>query len=774
MTKLKAFLIGFLLPAVALAAGSVRESENGYSSKQFFSRNYVQNYGAEENVAAVSASGSATVSRNTTSPIEGKGDFSISLPNNATDGVTWSLDAFDSKIKNGNCYAEVYYTASSIGSNVKVQAIRNSVAVGQSPILAVNSDPTKTFLNFPCGDLSAATTLRIQNDTGNSGTSAIKVDQVLVGLAPNIIQTAMQVVGGTITEATVSGVTYNIHTFTSSGQLCIVSGQGNIGYEVVAGGGGGGTGNGGGGGGGGILSGQAGAISGCYTVTVGAGGAGAQVTGAINSANGGDSSFVGYVSVTATGGGRGGSPAASSPNGGNGGSGGGSGNDGVSRTAGTGTSGQGYNGGVNTFVTSPYAAPGGGGAGGAGANNVNLSGTGGAGGVGLASVVPGSSAYYGGGGGGSGGNSSCTVGAGGNGGGGNGGCGSNPQTTPPQAGTANTGGGGGGGNGGQAGDIGGAGGSGRVAIWYPKINLLPSTYYSAAVNDVSAGVVFSSSSTQSQGGFSTTSFSTISITSLQTYASYIGKATACSTNTDLCFKMSGLPAGKYEVTLTGGYFGDSTNTSSCDLAIYDGTTRRTWISSIGQPVDARGFNSNATVPFEYTGVGDREFKVQIRRASGTGTCFASFRDGADASSNIPALTLMIKPLSQNLPAPVLVGSVTSGSTGAERIERVRFGGASERSNCTTSPCTIYSQSGSWVSSVTKNATGNYTVNIASGVFSAEPTCSGNAKSIGSQNTALIPVDSAGSSTSKRFDVMRIGSAGTNDDAYVEYICYGPR
>src|SRR5690606_26051426 len=43
-------------------------------------------------------------------------------------------------------------------------------------------------------------------------------------------------------------------------------------------------------------------------------------------------------------------------------------------------------------------------------------------------------------------------------------------------------------------------------------------------------------------------------------------------------------------------------------------------------------------------------------------------------------------LDQNLPAPVLVGSVTSQSTGAERIERALI------SN-TANPCSITSQSG---------------------------------------------------------------------------------
>jgi len=61
--------------------------------------------------------------------------------------------------------------------------------------------------------------------------------------------------------------------------------------------------------------------------------------------------------------------------------------------------------------------------------------------------------------------------------------------------------------------------------------------------------------------------------------------------------------------------------------------------------------------------------------------------------------------------------VTSQSTGAERIERVRVA-----ASCTSSPCTIASQSGSWVSSITRTTTGTYVLNINSGIFASAPDC----------------------------------------------------
>ncbi len=80
----------------------------------------------------------------------------------------------------------------------------------------------------------------------------------------NIIAT-----GGTITYVG----DYIIHTFTSSGTFTISSGTGDVEYLVIGGGGGASI---GGGGAGGYLTGtNASMVVGSYTVTIGAGGAGA-------------------------------------------------------------------------------------------------------------------------------------------------------------------------------------------------------------------------------------------------------------------------------------------------------------------------------------------------------------------------------------------------------------------------------------------------------------------------------------------------------------------
>lgn len=84
--------------------------------------------------------------------------------------------------------------------------------------------------------------------------------------------------GGTSTTQEVNSIgtkqVYNIHAFTTSGNLTVTQG-GTFEYMVAAGGGGGGSDMGGGGGGGGFLTGNITLNPGTYTVTVGAGGTGA-------------------------------------------------------------------------------------------------------------------------------------------------------------------------------------------------------------------------------------------------------------------------------------------------------------------------------------------------------------------------------------------------------------------------------------------------------------------------------------------------------------------
>ena len=103
---------------------------------------------------------------------------------------------------------------------------------------------------------------------------------MLLGVVASQVQPVAEVVasGGTVTEVTISGLDYRVHTFAASGNFVLADAAGQS-FDVllVAGGGSGGTGGsstyGAGGGGGGVL--QLTGISlspATFAITVGAGG----------------------------------------------------------------------------------------------------------------------------------------------------------------------------------------------------------------------------------------------------------------------------------------------------------------------------------------------------------------------------------------------------------------------------------------------------------------------------------------------------------------------
>jgi filamentous hemagglutinin family protein len=264
-------------------------------------------------------------------------------------------------------------------------------------------------------------------------------------------------------------ITYNSGAYSFS-----LGSQAYLNYLVVGGGGGGGWNGGGGGGGGGILQNNTSSTSfsaATYSITVGAGGAGA-VKNTINTGSNGSSSSIigGSVSINALGGGGGGNSfgGQGSPANGNGAPSAASGGGGgfMDGAGGSGLVGQGNSGGTAVFFgTGGNGATGNGLAGGGGAGSA-LGTSGSRGGDGAANSITGSNigqlsvnTYYVSGGGGGATQNGYSA-PGGLGGGGNGD--KNGYGLNLTAGTANTGGGGGGSY--YSGPDGAAGGSGAVVL----------------------------------------------------------------------------------------------------------------------------------------------------------------------------------------------------------------------------------------------------------------------------------------------------------------------
>jgi len=96
----------------------------------------------------------------------------------------------------------------------------------------------------------------------------------------------------------------------------------------------------------------------------------------------------------------------------------------------------------------------------------------------------------------------------------------------------------------------------------------------------------------------------------------------------------------------------------------------------------------------------------------------------------------VVPSTSNIARPVLTGDqVTTPNAASPRVYALEFGGASRGTSCTSTPCTLHFNPGNWVTSVTRNSAGNYTVNIPSTTFGSGAytcTCSTAATSAGCQ------------------------------------------
>lgn len=124
----------------------------------------------------------------------------------------------------------------------------------------------------------------------------------------------------------------------------------------------------------------------------------------------------------------------------------------------------------------------------------------------------------------------------------------------------------------------------------------------------------------------------------------------------------------------------------------------------------------------------------------------------------------ITPITQNIPAPVFVGSVTSPSSGA-------IVSAAAVVNNTGSACPVLQQEGNWIDNTIWNVTGDCTANFTPGIFSGTPICM-----VGGYNTVQPNVDCqiiGLNDTAVRFKCY-IGDTGAAFDSGVSLICRGAK
>lgn len=113
----------------------------------------------------------------------------------------------------------------------------------------------------------------------------------------------------------------------------------------------------------------------------------------------------------------------------------------------------------------------------------------------------------------------------------------------------------------------------------------------------------------------------------------------------------------------------------------------------------------------------------------------------------------------------LASTLTSG------LSNLRLEYVSVTTQCTSTPCTIASQSGA-ITSITRSGVGSYIANFAAGTFSTAPVCWGNsASNLVAQTMSTIQ----GSNTTTTSNFVTVTSAtGSTGDGYFNMFCLGVR
>lgn len=172
--------------------------------------------------------------------------------------------------------------------------------------------------------------------------------------------------------------------------------------------------------------------------------------------------------------------------------------------------------------------------------------------------------------------------------------------------------------------------------------------------------------------------------------------------------------------------------------------------------------------FNFTSVGTKGIRLMYEQ-SVTGTPDASNLRISGSAGNNETGRWIVTPVTASSPMPLLTGSVTSQSTGLERIERAKL-------NC-DSGSAITSQSGSWLSSIGNISGGACSLTIASGIFSAAPTCTATPnQAIGTFTAGVQVTVTSATAATVGCTYLNTGSSTVNNCIASDFdiVCMGPR
>ncbi len=197
-------------------------------------------------------------------------------------------------------------------------------------------------------------------------------------------------------------------------------------------------------------------------------------------------------------------------------------------------------------------------------------------------------------------------------------------------------------------------------------------------------------------------------------------------------------------------------TTAADLAVrlWDGTT-----TIAERDSDAAVGTDEMTLPlcgiYNNTSLTAKTLSLQTKASTGAITITA-----LTAAS---AIEWSIFQIDQSLPAPLLTGSIVTPANGATKLVSASLA-------YSAGTPTVSRQDGTWISSLTDNGTGDVSVNITAGTFSATPSCSCTATSSGAGGCDVDSTTTP-SSTVMRFQAFTT-STGTAGDIDMQVFCMG--
>lgn len=153
--------------------------QGNYVSNVFGQANFVLNPNAQTSVSNVNVT-NATATRSTTTPLVATTEFNVTVTS-ANGTAAWATRSFDAGMKNQNCEARFSYRGFQATSKAQIKQGANVIA--ELTLTPSATDPRIASINFPCGDLSSATTFVITDSATLSGTN--EIGGIYVGLATN-------------------------------------------------------------------------------------------------------------------------------------------------------------------------------------------------------------------------------------------------------------------------------------------------------------------------------------------------------------------------------------------------------------------------------------------------------------------------------------------------------------------------------------------------------------------------------------------------------------